>query len=416
MSNYHVLTEDTKTAYCLLDLEGRIVEANAGYIQLTGYQTLDDIIGRKPTEWTAPYDLKRNARELEETLEKGGVNALQVDYLHSNGRIITVQILSALVETTSGTQILGLCSNLTAQVQAEKALRESHNFLNAIIEGTPDIICAKDINGRHTMANSAFPKLIGKLKENIVGKTNYDIFPPDIARNLDIEDKDIINSGKPRVFEHSMEVAEGIRVFETTKFVYHDDDGKPKGILGIARDITARKLAEEEVRHLAYHDELTGLPTLRLGKDRLSGAIALARRNKSSAAVFFLDLDGFKEVNDSLGHKAGDHVLIEVGERLTRCVRDVDTVARIGGDEFIIVLAQIGKKEAAAMIAEKIIETLALPIKFDGHNVNIGTSIGIALYPDHGEIPGELIKRADEAMYVVKRKGKNNYALANGDL
>ena len=154
---------------------------------------------------------------------------------------------------------------------------------------------------------------------------------------------------------------------------------------------------------------------MRLGKDRLAGAIALARRDKSSTALFFLDLDGFKEVNDSLGHKAGDHVLIEVAERLTQCVRDVDTVARVGGDEFIIVLTQIGKKEAAAMIAEKIIETLAAPIIFDGHNVNIGASIGIALYPDHGEIPDELIKRADEAMYMVKRKGKNNYMLAKND-
>lgn len=163
---------------------------------------------------------------------------------------------------------------------------------------------------------------------------------------------------------------------------------------------------------MASHDELTGLPTLRLGKDRLSGAITLARRNKLHTALLFLDLDGFKNINDSFGHKAGDQVLIEVAERLALSVREMDSIARIGGDEFIVVLTQIKMQEDAVKIAEKIIKTLTQPIVFDGQNMNIGTSIGISIYPEHGETAEELIKQADGAMYAVKRGGKNNYAFA----
>ena len=416
MSNYHILNEDTTTAYCLLDLEGRIVEANAGYIQLTGYQTLNDIKGRNPTEWTAPYDVERNARELEETPEKGGVNALRVDYLHSNGRIVPIQVLSALVETTSGTQILGLCNDLTTQIQAEKALQESRNLLSAIIEGASDFIFAKDLNYRHTMVNGAFASLLGKSEEEIIGKTNSDLFSPDNAKALDLEDGEVLKSGKTHRYENSIEIDGSIRTLLTTKFIHFDSEGNPAGVLGISHDITDRKLAEEKIRHLASHDELTGLPTLRLGRDRLSSAITLARRNKTSAAILYVDLDGFKEINDSKGHKAGDQVLNEVAERLIHTVRETDTVARVGGDEFVIVLTELTEEAAYVKVAEKVIKTLTRPIGINGQEVNISASIGIALYPDHGEIPDELINKADEAMYAVKRKGKNNYSMANGDL
>jgi diguanylate cyclase (GGDEF)-like protein len=191
-----------------------------------------------------------------------------------------------------------------------------------------------------------------------------------------------------------------------------DDYGTNIKTFGILQDITERKMAEEEIRHLAYHDELTGLPTFRLGKDRLANAIALTRRSKKSVAVLFLDLDGFKEVNDSMGHKAGDHVLVEVSSRMTKNVRETDTVARIGGDEFIIILTALDDEEIAVKMAEKIIDALKIPVDIDGQQVKISTSIGIALSPDHGKLPDELINKADKAMYAVKHGGKNNYLVA----
>ena len=180
----------------------------------------------------------------------------------------------------------------------------------------------------------------------------------------------------------------------------------------LVNEIFERKQIEERIRLLAYHDELTGLPNLRLGKDRVASAMALAKRNKTTVALLYLDLDDFKEINDKHGHSTGDQVLIKIAERITHCVRETDTVARIGGDEFIIVLNQAGERAAIIKSAEKIISTLTDPLRISGQDLYISVSIGIALYPDHGQTPDELIKNADEAMYLVKRKGKNKYAIA----
>jgi diguanylate cyclase (GGDEF)-like protein len=164
---------------------------------------------------------------------------------------------------------------------------------------------------------------------------------------------------------------------------------------------------------MAHRDSLTGLPNLGLGQDRLSGAIAMARRNSTKTALMFIDLDDFKSVNDTLGHNAGDQVLKEVSARLTSCVREADTVARIGGDEFIIILTTIDHKEGTERVAHKVIDAVNAPFKLQEHHVSIGASIGIAIYPDHGEESGILMTRADNAMYLVKAEGKNNYAFAS---
>jgi diguanylate cyclase (GGDEF)-like protein len=182
----------------------------------------------------------------------------------------------------------------------------------------------------------------------------------------------------------------------------------------LATEVLVRKRAEEKIQHLANHDALTGLPSLRLGKDRLANAIANAKRHKRKAAVMFVDLDGFKEVNDTLGHDVGDEVLKDVSERLLKSVREVDTVARIGGDEFTVVLTEIKTEDDAAIVAKKIIGNVSEPfvVGGGGAQTTIGASIGIAIFPDHGASAEELVHRGDQAMYTVKRQGKNNYAFA----
>ncbi|MFT7460267.1 MAG: diguanylate cyclase (GGDEF)-like protein/PAS domain S-box-containing protein [Planctomycetota bacterium] len=298
------------------------------------------------------------------------------------------------------------------RIQVEEALRESHKFLNAIIEEAPDFISARDLDGRYTVINNAAARALGLAVTEIIGKTNFDLLSPEIASRLDEEDKKVLTSGSTHSFEQSLEIEGNHRIILTTEYVHRDEKGILKGILSIGRDITEQKLAEEKIRHQANHDELTGLPTLRLGKDRLSSAIALARRNKIRVAILFLDMDGFKEVNDTLGHKAGDQVLKEVAERLTLTVRGTDTVARLGGDEFVIVITEIAEEQGHVRAAIKIIDSLTQTMVIDGQNINISASIGIALYPEHGETTAELIQKADEAMYVAKNNGKNNYSIA----
>jgi diguanylate cyclase (GGDEF)-like protein len=182
----------------------------------------------------------------------------------------------------------------------------------------------------------------------------------------------------------------------------------------IEKDILRHEQDEERIRHMAQHDSLTGLPNRILFGDRLKRAIAAAKRNKTSMAVMCLDLDKFKSINDTLGHGAGDAMLQEASRRMQHCIRDADTVARIGGDEFIVLLQTVSKEEDALLVAEKIRRVLTQPFDLEGHKRTISCSIGISIYPIHGIDEIGLIKNADSALYTAKECGRNNVQLFNG--
>lgn len=201
-------------------------------------------------------------------------------------------------------------------------------------------------------------------------------------------------------------------VLDRGKVSVWDNEGNPLVMSGTHQEITERKNAEEKIRHMATHDPLTDLPGLRLAKDRILMAISAAHRYKSFAAVMFADLDGFKEINDRYGHDAGDEVLKESSRRFSSCVRETDTVARIGGDEFLIILTELKIPENAALIAEKVIQSLLKPFKVNGRQVSVSISMGIAFFPRNSDNPEGLIKLADEAMYEVKNSGKNGFAFS----
>ncbi len=187
------------------------------------------------------------------------------------------------------------------------------------------------------------------------------------------------------------------------------DNGEVSHYVAIFSDITSEKENSERLRYLAHYDQLTGLPNRILFTDRLQQAIAQSKREQRQVAVMFLDLDGFKEVNDTLGHSSGDMLLCQVAKRLTACLRATDTVARFGGDEFTIVIPELEAKDDVVRLAHKIIAEVARPYDLDGLTASLTTSIGISFYPDHGEDPNVLTQRADNAMYHAKRHGKNHH-------
>lgn len=195
-----------------------------------------------------------------------------------------------------------------------------------------------------------------------------------------------------------------------------DADGRITKYAAIFSDITKRKKYEEEVRNLAYFDALTGLPNRRLLMDRLGQAIANAHRHGASLAVMFLDLDLFKRINDTLGHDAGDLVLVEMARRLTGCLREGDTVARIAGDEFVLILSELEDPADAAKVAERAIAAIQAPIEVADRRVFVTTSIGVAIYPDDGQTGDSLLKCADMAMYQAKQRGRNGFQIYSPSL
>jgi len=190
-----------------------------------------------------------------------------------------------------------------------------------------------------------------------------------------------------------------------------DDDGNTTHYAGLFTDITQNRRNEEQIRQLAYYDALTGVPNRRLLEDRLEHAIRHAHRKEMLLAVMFMDLDRFKEVNDTLGHAVGDDLLLQFTTRVKDCLREDDTLARLGGDEFIVLLPEMERLSDVFAVADRLIEANKRPYQINGNQINVGSSIGISLYPEDGTTVQELINGADIAMYRAKREGRNRYKL-----
>jgi diguanylate cyclase (GGDEF)-like protein len=184
-------------------------------------------------------------------------------------------------------------------------------------------------------------------------------------------------------------------------------DRKYRGAVVVFHDITERKLNDERIRHLAQHDTLTDLPNRALLKDRLQQAMSYAKRDKQRVALMFIDLDRFKPINDSMGHVVGDWLLKEAANRMRACVRESDTVARVGGDEFVVLLRTVDSAEDAVLVAEKIRNVLNKPFELAQQSLQISCSVGLALYPDHAQTENELLDYADIAMYRAKQLGRD---------
>jgi diguanylate cyclase (GGDEF)-like protein len=243
------------------------------------------------------------------------------------------------------------------------------------------------------------------------------IFTPESWQRLNAECDETLRAGVP--FEVELEI---VRIDGSKGWIMargapqRNAYGDIVALCGIAQDITERKLVEQRVQFLAYYDSLTELPNRSLLHDRLAQAIAGAHRRQEHAAVLFLDLDRFKIINDSLGHAAGDQLLQSVAERLKAQTRDHDTVARMGGDEFIIVLSTIREAADAAVVAERVVNAISTEFLIQGRPLKVSCSLGISIYPEHGEDSEALIKNADAAMYSAKEMGRNRFRFFTEDM
>jgi diguanylate cyclase (GGDEF)-like protein/PAS domain S-box-containing protein len=330
--------------------------------------------------------------------------------------------------------LLGTVTVVTAYIaHAEEELKRSKEFLHRIINSIPDPIFVKDRNQRWIVLNEAYARLIGLPIGALLGKTAHDVFDPQLADLLQGQDQATFQDGLEQEAEAEFTNLRGETYHVSTKRSLHRDGGGNLFLVGVIRDITKRKIMEEELRrttaelsryneelrlsqdhlnYLANHDALTGLPNRACFQEKVAHCLEGARLKNYQLALLFLDLDGFKQVNDNFGHPVGDLLLQAVARRLTASLRGSDTVARLGGDEFVVILPNIPGIRGASRVARKILATLSEDFGLDGHTVRVTTSIGISLYPDHSQDLDTLMQQADAAMYHAKEKGKNQFYLA----
>lgn len=274
-----------------------------------------------------------------------------------------------------------------------------------------DCLLILDLDGTIRDINRTGHERLGYTRDEMVGMHITRLDSPEFAAKVPHRLDDIEKKGSA-VFEsaHLRRDGTAMPVEIHARIIELDGD---KVMFSVIRDISGRKTAEQKIAQLAYFDVLTNLPNRTLFYDRLDQAVARARRYQQKFAVMFLDLDGFKRVNDEFGHHAGDCLLKMAAERLAASARDMDTVARVGGDEFIFILNNIDHADNVILVAHKILESLSRPFAVQGNTCSIGCSIGISIFPDDTDDAEALIKMADDAMYMAKKEGRNNYQFFN---
>jgi diguanylate cyclase (GGDEF)-like protein/PAS domain S-box-containing protein len=398
-------------AYCqmIFDDRGRpldfvYLDVNGAFGKLTG---LRNVVGRRFSEV-----VPRGKRSQPELLEKYSRVALTGEPARFETEIDGLGMwFSISAYAAENGCFIATFDNITERKQAEEALRQAEEKYRVIFEDAVVAIFQSTPDGRYTTANPAMARMLG-----------YDSPQELVASITDISQQVYVDPKSREEFKRLLSEHGTVSAFECQ--IYRKDGSKmwiaasartvfKAGVLvgydGMNEDITARKVAEERVQYLAYYDALTELPNRTLLHDRLSKAMASARRQKDKVALLFLDLDRFKNINDSLGHALGDLLLQKVAERLKRWAREQDTVARLGGDEFLLVLTRIRDVADAAVAAERLMAVMTHEFIVDGNPLSISCSLGVSIFPEHGESAESLIKNADAAMYSAKEKGRNNF-------
>lgn len=356
-----------------------------GVARYTSYRTVPEYelvvaVGMAAPEVLLPYYERRNA------------------YLWS-GVAFTLLVLAF-----AGTVAV---ARLRRQQAMEEHQREEARF-RATFDQALVAMAHVDLQGRVIEVNRTLCEMVGYAAQELLGRNFIDFKFPDERRAADDARRAMLQTGETPTMEHRYRRKDGSDLWANVAIsMVRDPKGNPDYFVVVAQDITAQKQAQAQVLHQATYDLLTDLPNRSLFRDRLQQVLKQAQRKRWTAGVMFMDLDRFKAVNDSFGHAAGDALLREVGTRLARSVRASDTVARVGGDEFAVVLGELSAPSDATLVARKILETLAAPMSLEGHEYFVTVSIGITLFPADGNDIETLLRNADAAMFKAKQAGRN---------
>ncbi|MDD5250407.1 MAG: PAS domain S-box protein [Rhodocyclaceae bacterium] len=401
--------EHTDAGIAFADGAGTALSFNTAFQNLLGYPEAR-LRGMNFAEFTHPEDLPRELPLLEDVMQgRKDHYRLEKRLVAADGSVKWIEGFVSAIRDAHGDvmNFIGITTDITARRQADAML----NLYAKVLQHNGEGILISDAKNRIVAVNAAFRRLTGYEEGDVLGKDPSILASGDTPRETYAAMWDALGAAgywQGELMERRKDGSVYPKWIAIS--VLHDAAGNLTNYIASFTDISERKTAEEQIRQLAYYDPLTDLPNRRLLLDRLGQAVSQAQRHDRLLAVMFMDLDNFKQINDTLGHEAGDELLKQVAMRLQACVRTGDTVSRQGGDEFVIVLAEIANPAAAVVVADKILHALASPVALGAAAPVVTISIGISVYSaDGADNAAELMRQADIAMYEAKRAGRNRY-------
>ena len=417
-ARYQGLFQSSRDAIYITERNGRFIDVNPSFLEMFGYAPDELLHITAQKLYLRREDRERFQREIERNRT---IRDFEVQLVTKSGHVLDCLLSSSIRYTMNGAVLgyQGIIHDITERKRNQRALEESEHFTRTIISSVADGVIVYDRELRYKVWNHFMEEMTGLPAQEVIGTYATEHFPHLKEHGID------------RLIERAL-AGESVRSEDTPYHVpltgksgwvvgqyspHIDLNGEIMGVVAIIHDVTDRKRAEMQLLHNALHDVLTGLPNRALFLDRLERLLSQSRRHKTHRfAVLFMDLDRFKVINDSLGHLIGDELLIAIARRVESCVRQGDTVARFGGDEFALLLDDITDIGDATRVAERIQAELGTGFNIQGHEVYTSASIGIAINSPAYEGPGDLLRDADTAMYRAKAEGRARYEVFDREM
>jgi diguanylate cyclase (GGDEF)-like protein/PAS domain S-box-containing protein len=404
-------------AVSVRDPLGRVLLANQrfdGLFHRDGLSTLGTSYADRLSD---PADIEALLRADQEVLRTGKPVSYERRITLSAGQKADMHTIKVPIRVSGEMRILTASIDVSDRTRAQDDLRRERAFMRTVIDTDPTLISVKDAQGRFLLANRALAEALGLTVAQLEGQRLADVLPDAASHSgLATHDAEVLRLQRSVTHEECHRDATGAeRWFSSTRLPLAGIDGAPV-VLGVSTDITGVRQQARRIHELMNFDPLTGLPNRMLIEDRLQMALAAAERDAGRVAVMFVDLDHFKTVNDSLGHPVGDRLLVLVAKRLRSALRETDSIGRLGGDEFLLVLPQLDGPDAAARVARKLLKALEEPFDVQGHSLTVNASIGIGIYPEDGTTPHLLVQNADAAMYHAKEQGRADHRFFTREL
>lgn len=398
----------------LVEIAGTTTYANGSTERLLG-TTIAELLKRPLLDFILkPDQHKLIERWKMPAQDKLTANPLELRIKRADGTQLFVQMACGDIDWDGEPAAQYILRDVTELKKTQQQLSRTNEHLQLAIEGTGECIWELDVPGNRVFFRGGLVGVFDAHTQSMEGRPQdwkHLMHPEDIKRVTKTLQATVRGESKIYESEYRLRAMDGTWrwVLARGVVVERDEAGAAITMAGTIADVTARKNSHEMAWRYANLDVLTGLPNRRLFSEKLDAEIRVAKRSHDNLAVLFIDLDGFKRVNDMLGHEAGDHLLLEVASRLSQCVRETDIVARMGGDEFTVVLTRLPSTDHTEFVCQKILERLAEPVHIGKEVAHVSCSIGISLYPIDGVLPEDLLRKADQAMYAAKHSGKNQF-------